>query len=105
MKLKTLALTLALSVTALANAAVGPGHVVGNISNITSVNGGLLVRIGATEVPQNCTSGRVWMFIPQEQTAITSLTLMSWTMGKQVVVYTAPTSTGYCLVTQVDPQG
>jgi hypothetical protein len=105
MKHRILVLTLAFSLTALANAAVGPTHVVGNISNITSINGGLLVRVGATEVPQNCTSGRVWMFIPQEQTSITSLTLMSWTMGKQVVVYTAPTSSGYCLVTQVDPQG
>ena len=104
MKLKILVLTLVLTLSTLANATVGPGHVVGNISNITSINGGLLIRIGATEVPQNCTSGRVWMFIPQEQTAITSLTLMSWTMGKKVVVYTAPTSSGYCLVTQVDPE-
>ena len=52
--------------TANAMAAVGKGHVSGKITNITSISSGLLVRINANEVPEHCTSGRVWMLIKQE---------------------------------------
>ena len=85
------------------SAAIGPGHVVGKISNITSVGSGILVRIGSNEVPQNCTSGLVWMEIKQTDTAITALTLTAWTLGRSVVVYTSPGTSGYCRVTQLDP--
>ncbi|KPH63466.1 hypothetical protein [Pseudoalteromonas porphyrae] len=42
-------------------AAIGKDHVSGKITNITSISAGLLVRINANEVPEHCTSGRVWM--------------------------------------------
>jgi len=63
---------------------VGPTHVVGKITNITSISNGILVRVGANETPA-------------------SLTITAWTLGRYVVVYTSPASSGYCQVTQVDP--
>jgi len=86
-------------------AAVGPGHVSGDITNITSVNAGILVRIGANEVPENCTSGKAWMLISEEKKSMISLTITAWTLGKTVTVYTTATTNGYCLVHQVDPVG
>ncbi|GAA78334.1 hypothetical protein WNY97_06545 [Pseudoalteromonas fuliginea] len=86
-----------------AMAAVGKGHVSGKITNITSISSGLLVRINANEVPEHCTSGRVWMQIKQENTAMTSLTLTAWTLKRGVTVYTSADSSGYCRVIQVDP--
>ncbi|MFK3859770.1 hypothetical protein [Pseudoalteromonas rhizosphaerae] len=71
-------------------AAIGKGHVSGKITNITSISSGLLVRINANEVPEHCTSGRGWMLIKQENTAMTSLTLTAWTL-KRGVVYTSST--------------
>jgi len=79
-------------------------HVIGNITNITSTSSGLLIRIGDLIVPGNCTSGRKWMEIRQSKTAMTSLTITAWTLGLEVVVYTAPGSNGFCEVTQVDPR-
>jgi hypothetical protein len=84
-------------------ATVGAGHVSGKISNITSITGGLLVRIGPNEVPQNCTSGRFWMYVSEENKAMISLTITAWTLGRNVTVYTSPSSSGYCQVNQVDP--
>lgn len=84
-------------------ATIGAGHVSGKITNITSVESGILIRIEANEVPQNCTSNEVWMEIKQSKTAIISLTITSWTLGRGVSVYTAPASAGYCQVAQVDP--
>ena len=84
-------------------AAVGKGHVSGKITNITSISSGLLVRINANEVPEHCTSGRVWMLIKQESTAMTSLTLTAWTLKRGVTVYTSADNDGYCQVIQVDP--
>ncbi len=104
MKLKYLALfSLGMMFSASSHAAIGPGHVSGKITNITSISSGLLIRVGANEVPESCDSGRVWMAISQNKTAMTSLTLTAWTLGRAVTVYTAPTSTGYCQIHQVDP--
>jgi hypothetical protein len=89
--------------SASANSSVGAGHVVGKITNITSSSSGLLLRIGANEVPLNCTSGSKWLEIKQENTAMTALTLTTWTLGRNVVVYTSATTSGYCRVTQLDP--
>jgi len=86
------------------NGAVGPSHVSGKITNITSIGSGLLVRIGSNEVPKNCTSGNVWMEIKQEDTAMMSMTLTAWTLGRDVIVYTSPGTGSYCRVTQVDPR-
>jgi hypothetical protein len=90
-------------ISASANSSVGAGHVVGKITNITSSSGGLLVKIGANEVPLNCTSVNKWLEIKQENTAMTALTITTWTLGRNVVVYTSPATSGYCRVTQLDP--
>lgn len=90
-------------VTTSGNAAVGAGHVTGKISNLTSVTNGLLIRIGANEVPQNCTSGSLWMRIYEENQALTALTITAWTLGRKVTVYTLAADSGYCKVIQVDP--
>ncbi len=87
----------------MASAGVGAGHVWGKITNITSVTGGILVRIGANEVPQNCTSGHAWMQISEDRKSIISLTITAWTLGRNVAVYTSAANTGYCQVHQVDP--
>lgn len=85
----------------------GPSYVTGEIINVTSLSSGLLIRIGGAasvpEVPQNCTSGHYWMFVKQDHTAMISLVLASWAMGKSATVYTSPESEGYCQVTQFDP--
>jgi len=82
---------------------VGEGHVTGKITNITSTNVGILVRIGANEVPLNCTSGRKWMEIRQEKSAMIAMTITAWTLGRGVSVYTSAATSGYCQIGQVDP--
>ena len=83
-------------------AAVGPVQVTGKITNITSINSGILIRIAADEVPESCTTPTKWMEIKQEKTGMVSLTLAAWTLGKTVTVY-ASGSIGYCQVSQVAP--
>ena len=88
-----------------ANAVVGTGHVSGKITNITSIQTGLLIRIEGNETPENCTSSSLWMQVDEQYKTIISLTITSWTLGKNVTVYTSPGSSGYCKVIQVDPVG
>ncbi len=85
------------------SAAVGPGHAAGPITNITSVKQGLLIRIGANEVPENCTSGNAWMLVEEQYKTIISLAITAWTLGKSATVYTDATASGYCKINQVDP--
>ena len=103
MKLNSFVMLAAIIWSSYSYSAVGAGHVSGKITNITSIDGGILVRIGNNETPENCTSSNVWMEIKQEKTAMVSLTLAAWTLGRNVVVYTSPASSGYCQVNQVDP--
>lgn len=84
-------------------AVIGPGHVSGKITNITSITAGILVRIGSNEVPENCTSGEAWMLIKQADSAMISMTITAWTLGRGVTVYTSPAISGFCQVGQVDP--
>lgn len=85
--------------------AVGASHVSGEITNITSVREGLLIRIGNNEVPENCTSGNAWMLIEQQHATMITTAITAWTLGKTADVYTLPASTGMCKVVQVDPAG
>ena len=85
------------------SAVIGPGHVNGKITNITSVTTGVLVRIDSNIVPENCTSGQAWMQIKQENTAMISMIITAWTLGRRVSIYTSPTTSSYCNVIQVDP--
>jgi len=103
MKSTLILIFLAIFMSISAHATIGAGHVSGKITNITSVSSGVLVRIDANETPQNCTSSQVWMEIKQENTAMISLTITAWTLGRNVTVYTTPRAEGYCQVIQVDP--
>lgn len=96
-------ISVALFLSMTVNAVAGPNYVVGKISNITSGRAGLMVIIGASEVPSNCTGVQDWMLIKEEYKSMTALTLTSWTLGRDVVIYTEATSSGYCHITQVDP--
>ena len=86
-----------------AYSAIGPGHVSGSITNITSIKQGLLIRIGANEVPENCTSGHAWMLVEEQYKTIISVALTAWTLSKGATVYTDATNSGYCRVNQIDP--
>ncbi|MET1257464.1 hypothetical protein [Aliikangiella maris] len=96
-------LVLALTVANSVRATIGPGHVNGKITNITSVTTGILVRIDSSIVPENCTSGQAWMQIKQENTAMITMIMTAWTLGRNVTIYTSPTTSSYCNVIQVDP--
>lgn len=82
---------------------VGPDYVGGPITNITSIGSGILIRVGNDEVPQNCTSGYVWMLIPQANTSMTALVLAAWSLKREVHLYTSASSSGYCQINQFDP--
>lgn len=104
--IKLLTLSTGLLLTSLSlstHATIGAGHVSGKITNITSIDQGLLVMIEGNQVPQNCTSGNSYMRIREENQAMISMLITAWTLGRNVTVYTSPASTGYCDVWQVDP--
>jgi len=86
------------------HAATAPNYVSGAITNITGVPLGFLVEIGASEKPENCANTTSkWMLIKQEHTAMISLLLTAWTIGREVNIYTVPadSSVHYCDVRQV----
>jgi hypothetical protein len=62
----------------------------GNISNITSIPGGLMIMLDSG-MPDNCAGSPFgWMLIPEANKTIIATTLMVWAMGKKYVsVYTA----------------
>lgn len=97
-------LTLCLALCSPASfATIGNGHVTGEITNITSIRAGLLVQIENGEVARTCQSGNSWMQVKQEDTAIISMLITSWTLKRKITVYTDPTNTSYCQVNQIDP--
>ena len=61
------------------------------------------MKIEGNEVPQNCTSGNTWMRISEDNQAMMSMLITAWTLGRNVAAYTKPASTGYCEVSQIDP--
>lgn len=77
----------------------------GELSDITSVKGALLVRFADNKAPSNCSgAGFGWLRIDQADTAMISLTLTYWTQRiRRFTVYTTGSSSGYCDVGQMDP--
>ncbi|MEY8213228.1 MAG: hypothetical protein RPR97_01955 [Colwellia sp.] len=102
MKLKSLIFVLFCFSPFSFGAVVGAGHVNGSITNITSIKSGILISIEG-EVPQNCTSGNSWMEIKQEDTAMISMALTAWALGKTATIYTDSTASGFCRINQFDP--
>lgn len=65
----------------------------------------MLIRFNpaVTPMPDNCT-GAVWMFIPEANKTIIAVTLMAIASGnRNAMVYTSGLVSGFCMVTQVDP--
>lgn len=84
-------------------------YVSGKITNITAIEGALLVNVENGMIPDNCAGTPYnWMKIKQENTTMVSVVLAQWAANNRVAtVYTSGIETGgkYCLVIQVDPAG
>ena len=80
-------------------------HLSGEITNITSYAGGLLVRMNGTEKPTACSQSSAWMLIPEENQTMISVALAMYMSGnKNATVYIDLNSTGsYCKIVQYDP--
>lgn len=79
----------------------------GNLSEVTTVGEGLLIRMD-NGLPTQCTGTPFgWMLIPEANKTMLAMTMMLWMSGKRsMVIYTrAYTGDGYCTITQVDPAG
>ncbi|MBB5368569.1 MULTISPECIES: hypothetical protein [unclassified Janthinobacterium] len=86
-------------------ATAGPTWQPGEIWDHSAVGGGLLIRFNpaVTAMPDNC-AGAIWMFIPETNKTIIAVTLMAIASGnRNVMVYTSGLVSGFCMVTQVDP--
>jgi hypothetical protein len=79
--------------------------ITGDIGDITSVHGALLVKMDDNRVPTQCAgSGSAWMKIDQTDTAMTSLVLSYWLQGKRgFTLYIDTWTNGYCSIGQADP--
>lgn len=84
---------------------VQPNYISGNIKDITSVHGALLIRMDDDRVPTQCQpSGSFWMRIDQIDTAMISTVLMYWGQGKTAfTMYIDSWTGGYCTIGQADP--
>ena len=81
----------------------------GNIIDITSFPGGLLIRLD-TGWPDNCShlnDPAKHMVIRETSRAMVATALTTWALGnKAVTVYTdVPSSDGFCIINQLDPAG
>lgn len=88
------------------SAGAAPTYLTGNISNITSMVGGLLIKLDAG-VPDDCTGTPYnWMMIAESNKTMIATALAAWHAGqKRVTVYMAGTysGSGYCMIGQFDP--
>jgi hypothetical protein len=84
----------------------GPNYVVGNITNYTSIEGGLLLIVD-NGVPNNCSGTPYgWMIIPDTDKAMLAMAFMKINQENMgVVLYSNGSySLGFCRVTQYDPR-
>lgn len=85
---------------------VTQGYVSGDLGDITSIKGGLLIRMDDNRVPTSCGIGQGWMKIDQSDTAMISLVLSYWLQAKKsfsIYVASGTTPDGFCSVQQSDP--
>lgn len=88
-----------------ANTAIAaPSWTSGNLIDITSYAGGLLIRTDSP-LPDNCVGVPFgWMLIPETNRTMVATTLAMWMGGnKSVTIYTNATTGTYCIINQVDP--
>jgi hypothetical protein len=76
----------------------------GNIINVTSWPGGLMIALD-TGLPDNCLGSPYgWMKIAETSKTMIAVTLLARIQNVPVVVYTdGKDSSGYCVINQVDP--
>jgi hypothetical protein len=81
-----------------------PSWLGGNIINVTSVSGGLMIILD-TGLPDNCLGTPYgWMKIPETSKTMIAVTLLARIQNVPVVVYTdGMDSSGFCVINQVDP--
>ncbi len=80
-------------------------YLTGNITNLTSTGGGLLIMLDSG-IPVNCTGTPYnWLLIRAENKAMIALTLTMYSLGKKnATVYTNPVTPGsFCEINQYDP--
>jgi hypothetical protein len=78
----------------------------GTVTNLTSITSGILLKLD-TGLPTNCIgSPWGWMLIRAENRPMTALLLTMYASGrKRATVYTVGvTQTGYCEISQYDPE-
>ena len=96
------------AVSAPANAQTFPTYACGNIDMLTSIGGGLFIRLAGSIIPTNCSNhpGGGLYYIPQTSSAMTSVIISRWLAGKtSFCLYTDATSGQYCSVNQAQPGG
>lgn len=85
----------------------GPTYVSGAMSAITSIPQGLLVRIGNSVLPDNCSGSPYgWMLLPEANKTMVSTALAMWVSGnRSATLYSAgiDSGTGFCLLVQFAP--
>ncbi len=98
-------LTLALQTGQASASSVQANYIIGEIKDITSVHGALMVRMDDDRVPTQCAgSGSAWMRVDQSDTAMVSVILSYWMQGKKkFAIYVDTWISGYCSIEQADP--
>lgn len=77
----------------------------GNIINITTTTGGLMIMLDSG-IPTNCKGTPYnWLLVKEENKTMISMALTMWASGKKgLTVYTAALNPGsYCEIIQIDP--
>ncbi|MFW2174626.1 ABC transporter ATP-binding protein [Acinetobacter guillouiae] len=83
-------------------------YTTGNITAITSIPEGLLIKLEEGNLPTVCNghASYGWFFIPQARKTILSLTLILWTQKKTNVILYVDNNQGtnmYCTINQIQP--
>lgn len=78
----------------------------GNINNITTMRGAMLIMLD-TGVPDNCQGTPYgWMLIRQEDRVVVNMVMAMWASERRnATVYTVGMVDGWCEVQQIDPAG
>jgi hypothetical protein len=76
----------------------------GNLSDITSVPEGLLIKLDTGVTPECEGAPYGWMLVKEENLSMVSVVLTLWALEKRgVSIYTKPLTGRFCEVIQVDP--
>lgn len=89
------------------NTVAAPNYQTGEITNLSSVQRGVLIIMDNNNLPDNCQGTTYgWMLIDKEDPAIISVVLAAWASGNTAgTVYTSGIATGdnVCRIIQFHP--